>query len=194
MEHTLTCPPLNPAGTDANPSFNVVIAYEDFDSGKHAKRTYDFLAEHLGRECRLANQMWKFDVLALPKLREIAVEDAARADIIIVSGSGRELPAAVKSWIDAWLAVSQAPLALVALFNHPREEANQANAVRTYLAEVARRGNMEFFAQPDVWPGSAPKTETTGAAGNPRLNARTISTLAGAFQRGLTVSRWNFNE
>jgi len=58
----------------------VVIAYEDFETGKQAKRTFDFLAEQLKDECQFTNQMWKFDVLNIPKLREMAAKDAAGAE------------------------------------------------------------------------------------------------------------------
>ena len=50
---------------EINPTFNVVMAYEDFDTGKRAMRTYDYLVQHLGDECLFKNQMWKFDVLAV---------------------------------------------------------------------------------------------------------------------------------
>jgi len=45
------------------PIFNVVIAYEDFETGKTCEGTYDFLVNNLRHECRFENQMWKFDVL-----------------------------------------------------------------------------------------------------------------------------------
>src|SRR5215471_1379900 len=130
MQHTLTCVPDNPSVLDLNPSFNVVIAYEDFETGKHAKKTYDFLVKTIGEDWRFANQMWKFEVLLLPKLREIAVEDAVRADIIMISSRGRELPEHVKLWIESWLPLGAAPLALVALFQHVREDQVDCNSAR----------------------------------------------------------------
>src|ERR1051326_1199971 len=167
MQHALTFPPLSPAGMDANPSFKVVIAYEDFDTGKLAKRTYDFLTEALGPDCSFTNQMWKFDVLLLPKLREIAIEDASGADIIIISSRGRELPTHVTQWIDGWKATAHNPLALVALFDPHQEARGEVNAARSYLAEVARNRNMEFFAQTDV-SGSRPGSESSFAGNSDR--------------------------
>ena len=116
MQNTLTFPPLKSAEREAAPAFNVVIAYEDFETGKNAKKTYDFLVEHLGHECEFNNQMWKFDVLALPKLKEIAARDAAEADIIIIAAHGTcELPSEVKSWIDRWL--REKPRAIIHITN-----------------------------------------------------------------------------
>lgn len=148
---TLTFPSLDSAGLEVNPSFNVVTAYEDFETGKQAKKTCDFLAEHLGDECGINNQMWKFEVLAVTKLREMAANDAAAADIIFISARGTNpLPEEVKNWIELWLAKETSAIALVALFAEP--DLCGGNPARAYLAEVARRGKMEFFAQPGQWP------------------------------------------
>jgi hypothetical protein len=194
MQHTLTCFPNHAATQDANPSFNVVIAYEDFETGKHAKRTYDFLVENIGRDWQFTNQMWKFDVLSLPKLRDIAVDDAARADIIMISSRGCELPEQVKSWIESWLPVASSALALVALFEHVREEPGQRNNARSYLADVARRGNLEFFAQPDDWPRRIPADSIPGAAEAARSTEKALRTLAGVVQRDVSTPRWTVNE
>ena len=52
MQRELIAEPPSTDEFGMNPTFNVVIAYEDFETGKHAKKTYDYLAEHLGRDCR----------------------------------------------------------------------------------------------------------------------------------------------
>ena len=88
MQSSLAIAPMKPSDLEANPMFNVVIAYEDFETGKRAKKTYDFLVENLGHDARFSNQMWKFDVLTIPKLREMAAKDATAADIIIISCHG----------------------------------------------------------------------------------------------------------
>src|SRR5579862_6505421 len=98
--HTLSLPALGSSDTEGSNALNVVIAYEDLETGKRAMKTYDYLVEHLGDQCLFTNQMWKFDVLAVPKLRDIAAKDAVAADIIIVAAhEGNELPAEVKAWI-----------------------------------------------------------------------------------------------
>jgi len=185
---------MNPALLDANPSFNVLIAYEDFETGKHAKRTYDFLVENIGGDWNFSNQMWKFDVLLLPKLREIALDDAARADIIIISYRSSDLPDHIKAWVESWLTTGTNPLALVALFDPSCEPGCPGSAARDYLADVARRGNMEFFAQPDISPGSKSVQSTRGGAENPRSANRALSTLAGAVQGEANLPRWTCNE
>src|SRR5207237_823647 len=113
---------------------------------KQAKSTYDFLAENLGGECQFNNQMWKFDVLGIPKLREMAAKDAAAADIIIISCHGiSELPSTVKSWIELWLSEKINAIALVALFDSAHDPFSQIPGIRDYLSGVARRAQIEFF-------------------------------------------------
>ncbi len=193
MQHTLPCPPLGHSDPAVHPTFNVVIAYEDFETGKHAKRTYDFLADTLGHDCRLTNQMWKFDVLGIPKLREMASADAAAADLVVISCHGDELPPHTRAWLESWASGRARPLALVALFDRPREESSRLNQVRRYLADVARRGNMEFFAHPDEPPGASRRQQSPLSQDtNPNPHSqRTLETVAGVIQRDLPVSRWN---
>jgi hypothetical protein len=192
MQRTLTFPPSDYQEVESNPVFNVLIAYEDFDAGKHAKKTYDYLAENLGKQCQLTNQMWKFDVLSIPKLREIAVRDASTADIILISSNSDRLPEHVVKWIESWLMQGTSALALVALFENREAQPRALPSVREYLADVAQRGGMEFFAQPDQWPGHN-RLDTFYAHRNSPMTEQTLSTLAGAVHRDVTP-RWGINE
>jgi hypothetical protein len=194
MEKMLACFPVNPATLDENPSLNVVIAYEDFETGKRAKRTYDFLVENIGSGWQVTNQMWKFDVLVLPKLRDIAVDDAVRADIIMISSHEHDLPAHVKKWIESWLAGESNPLALVALFESARAGAGPDNVARRYLANVARRGNMEFFAQRDVRPRHITPEAAVAAHDESRSNGKTLSSLAEVVHLDLKAPRWTIDD
>jgi len=177
---------------DVNSTFNVVIAYEDFETGKHAKKTYDFLADNLGHDCRFTNQMWKFEVLSIPKLREIAAKDAANADIVMISCHGRDLPPEVRAWLELWLAEPTHPIALVALFDRANPE--DTAEVRSYLASVATRGQMEFFAQPDEWPGSHKQNDWMPLSRTETLNDGALSILASGIQQDRSFSRWGINE
>lgn len=194
MQNTLTFPPFSSPATGSSPAFNVVIAYEDFETGKQAKNTYDYLVEHLGDECAFANEMWKFDILSVPKLREMAAKDAAAADIIIISMHGEnDLPQDVKAWIELWLAQKGNAIALVGLFGNVKDTSE--NPTFVYLSEVARRGQMEFFCQPGVWPGEG--GEGLPWIGNYRgANSKTFSLLAGAVKQEppSEFGHWGINE
>lgn len=192
MRNTFSFPPLESPGSEVNSAFNVVIAYEDFETGQNARKTYDFLVEHLGNEFCLNNQMWKFDVLAMPKLREIAANDAAAADLILVALRGNnELPAEVREWMELWLRQGTRAIAVVALFEVPGQPVG--NLIRDYLADVARRAKVEFFSQPGIWPAPASKQNPL-VGGTRRWNAKTFSLLAGVVQSDPEVLHWGINE
>jgi len=195
MQHTLIYPPLGSSELGANASFNVVIAYEDFESGKHAKKTYDFLTENLGGDYHFRNQMWKFDVLGIPKLREMAAKDAAAGDIIIIScNGGNELPRAVKDWIELWLAEKSGAIAIVALFDRPQDHLFQTREIRDYLAAVARRGHIEFFSQPDDELGIMNTTEQFALVRGLKRDDKASGRLAAAAHRDHSFPRWGINE
>jgi len=192
MQSTLRFPPLEASEEDSNPTFNVMIAYEDFETGTQAKQTYDFLVQNLGSECPFANQMWKFDVLSIPKLREMAVKDASAADIVIISCRDSELPPYVRSWLETWTAAEHRSLALVALIERP-ERPEQGAGLRIDLAEVARRARMEFFSQPEGWFAKK-KLEDRLLFHRDMPNMKTFSVLAGAIEREQISTRWGIGE
>ena len=148
MTRALNSFPFESSDAEPHQTFNILIAYQNLETGKHAKNTYDFLVKHLGADCQFTNEMWKFEVLSIPHLQEIAAKDAAMADIIMISCDGTQLPPEVSAWIERWLGQPHHAFALVALFDSPGEEGQ--TEVRSYLAGVAKRGEMEFFAQPDA--------------------------------------------
>jgi hypothetical protein len=192
MQRTAYYSPVGSSDLEPDPIFNVVIAYEDFETGKQAKETYDFLVNNLRHECRFENQMWKFDVLAIPKLREMAAKDALTADIIIISCQGtHDLSADLKSWINAWIGGQSNAVALVALFGNGCDDCDKS--IRDYLAGVARRARMEFFAQPN---DLAVKRfdESIASDRGVKRDERALSTLAGIIQRDQTFPHWGINE
>jgi len=186
---TFRFPALGSSDKKVGSALNVVIAYEDLETGKRAIKTYDYMVEQLGEQCLFANQMWKFDVLAVPKLREIAAKDAASAEIIIVSAhEGKQLPPEVKSWVELWLSYETQATALVGLFG--TESVN--DPMRRYLADVAQRAKIEFFCQPGIWPGTSQKHNT--AAPIWERNEKTFSILANVVEEETAASHWGINE
>jgi hypothetical protein len=194
MQSTLRFTPLGSSEQESKPIFNVTIAYEDFETGKQAKQTYDFLVQNLGRECEFANQMWKFDVLSIPKLREMAAKDAIAADIVIICCHGRELPEQVRLWFDSWVQEEHHPLALVALIENGAQPSEQSRAVHAYLADAARRAKVEFFAQPEGESTARRKLEDQLLFHRDMPNFKTFSALAGAVERDAGYARWSINE
>lgn len=170
--------------------FNVVIAYEDFATGKHAQETYDFLINQLGREYIFTNQMWKFDILGNAKMREMAVKDAMAADLIIVSTHGDDLPSEVKAWVNRWASEKGHAMALVNLIDHPHGSESDCATLKNYLEEVARKSHMDFFSQPDEWPDK----EDFSMHFSSDMAHRTSTLMADFIHHHSTAPRWGINE
>jgi hypothetical protein len=145
------------SGGKVVPTFRVVLVYEDFKAARQAKQAYDFLVANLTHEWQVTSQMWKFDLLRIRELRELAAEDALLADLIIVSCNGDgELPAGVRTWIEMTLGSMADAVALVALLDCPPGQAERAQVTQGYLERVAQRAHMEFF----TWPLGLPKLQS----------------------------------
>lgn len=143
----------NPEEERVEPSkarrFEVVVAYEDFATGIRAKKAFDGIGvlRELGTDSNFNCKLWKFDILRIPRLKEMAADDAAEADIVLIAAhSGSELPAGVKHWIDMW-ATRERPgrRALVSLLDPQEAPSSERNQVCTYLHQVAQKGHMDFF-------------------------------------------------
>jgi hypothetical protein len=127
--------------------FNVVIMYEDFESGKRAKKGLDYVAEELGKDLEFRHSMWRLDVLQNPKLNVLAAPALAEADLLIISlrGEGR-LPSKIRALIDERLAQTlNHKCALVALFEGPASATR--SSVYAHLATLARAHGLDFFEQ-----------------------------------------------
>ncbi len=127
------------------PVLRAILIYEDLDAGLRAKRFCDKIEKKLGIKCRLQDRAWRFDVLAIPEVRNTAASEAAKADLVILSNSeSTELPAKVREWLDMWIwLIDQANPALIALFGSPRSE---SVPVRTQLRNVTRSKGIDFFS------------------------------------------------
>ena len=133
---------------DRSPStpFNVVIVYEDFETGKRAKKGLDYVAEELGNDLEFRHSMWRLDILQDPKLNVLGAA-LAEADLLIISFRGEgQLPAKIRALIDERLVQTvNHQCSLVALF----EGAAPATRSSVYacLATLARQHGLDFFEQ-----------------------------------------------
>jgi hypothetical protein len=182
--------PFEAAGTAP---FSVVIAYEDFETAAHARKTYDYLVRNLEGGHEFAHQMWKFDVLQVPKMREIAARDAAAADLIIISCRGSaDLPEHVKTWNELWLAQKGQPSGLVLLFDAPRDPYKAAD-VSKYLASIARRGGIEYFSQPS-WNKTTSSLSDFDLGSSNGGNARNVFPMNAFDRKNSPMTHWGINE
>ena len=126
----------------------VVAVYEDFATCARVNESCRSLARDLDHDCELIKQAWLVNLLRLPQLRAIAAQEAASAELIIVSLHEAESPPdEVKGWIDLWLQEAPPrPSVLLVLADVVYHEEDRA--LPTYLEGVAKRGNMELVVQP----------------------------------------------
>ena len=143
------------------PTFSVLVAYEDFATGNHALRMFERIFPASSGLSRFTTQnVWKFDLLEIAKFQEMAAEEAASADMIILSLHGKSgLPRAVKRWMDTWVLKRKYDTgALVVLMDSTKRERGIAGIqMETYLQTCAFRAEMDFFLEGTMEPISARK-------------------------------------
>jgi hypothetical protein len=82
----------------------VCAVYEDRATGDRVNDFCQSLSRDLGQHCEIIRGMWPESELRLPQLRSIAADDAARADLIIISVHHAEsLSDEMKGWVEEWL-------------------------------------------------------------------------------------------
>jgi hypothetical protein len=111
------------------------------------------VGRNAGGEGRLIYSWWTFGVLASASLRQLAANEAAAADMVIIaSREGLGLPESVKDWISLWLATGEyhcRPRALVALLEPGEKQNGSFRGVRTQLKALAEADGVDFFASGD---------------------------------------------
>jgi len=92
------------AGAAVPSKLKVVIAYADLSSATLAKRILHEALAVLSLQFTVETSLWKFELLQAPSLQQLAMEDAAQAQIIIIAAE-REygLPDGAKKWVETCL-------------------------------------------------------------------------------------------
>lgn len=139
----------------SNHWLKIVIGYGDLADGHRAMKTCQRLIERLGREFQFSTSLWKFNLLGAPKQTKAAAQDAAEADMLIISTRGvGELPGEVKKWVSALAGKGRGGArALIALLDEADERGEGVSPIHSYLQKVAQQANVEFFSS--KFPDSA---------------------------------------
>jgi hypothetical protein len=132
---------------DDEPIFKVVIVYEDVPTGRRAKLFYDKFIHELKNDCVFSLQLWSFQVLAIPEIRESAADSITQADFVILSLHGETgIPARMRQWIETWSSqISGRGPALIALVDKSMAQDGQNALTLTYLRGVAQTNRAAFF-------------------------------------------------
>jgi hypothetical protein len=134
-----------PAISKATPE--IVIVYEDAQAWLSVKAA---LKEALGDQwesLKYKTAEWKFSLLEYPGLLRQAVEDAATADMIVVSTHGKfDLPEGVKKWIAQWLEQkTTSGGALLGVLDAAWKGQPAARTIFAYLMNAAAVADFEWF-------------------------------------------------
>jgi hypothetical protein len=132
---------------DDEPTFRVVIIYEDGSTGKRAKLFCDKLIHELEDKCVFSLHLWSFQVLAIPEIRKSAADSIAQADFLIFSLHGEAgLPARMRRWIETWprQIFDRDPM-LIALVDRSTSTGGWNGLTLAYLRGVAQTNRVTFF-------------------------------------------------
>jgi CheY-like chemotaxis protein len=137
-----------PSRLDADPTWDVVIVYDDARAGRRAMITLDDVVHKLGGQRRLHPQLWRFDLLEDPDWCAAATAEAVQASLFIISASSKsDLPAAVRYWVRTCLSQNRGcAVAVVALLG-PADDTDAPDSPRVqFLKSAAEAAGFGFFA------------------------------------------------
>lgn len=127
-------------------ALQVVICYEDFDSGVRAMDLYQRVIETNAGEFGL--KIWKMEPLGIPAALGSAVNDANRADLIIVSVRGnRPLPYEALAWMEGWRKnLTRQEQAIVFIVDPEERQSASALLAARYIESLAASAGLKYFA------------------------------------------------
>jgi hypothetical protein len=168
MQHASITKPSNRASRGASPRdepdllLSVVVLYQDGVTRHWATELWDRVGSLLGAG-GICRQSWKISDLNQPGSFAGAVRAATEADVLVVSiRDAQELPLELESWIESWLPGRDSlPGALVALIGVPPRPDAQSGCAHSYLADVARRGGLDFLPRERKLPEHSDEFDRT---------------------------------
>ncbi len=155
----------------------MVIAYEDFAAGQRAMDACKLLVSHLDGQIEFRSGMWKFDILRNAKLNQIAADDAAAADAIIVATSqSGELPVEVKRWVETWVPLKKGQACvLLALLESSAEGPATTSEVHEYLRHAAESAQIDFLPRSSLGTEPAESRNVVSPAAAEKWADRVVS-------------------
>ncbi len=181
------------AGVGQGCCLTVWMLYEDSETGLRARRSLNVVGEQaLSPEC-VRTRLWRIDLLKPAWLREQAAQEAAAADIIIISVHGNKgLSRELREWLCRWLECKQErAYALGLLLDACCANGSVPNPVAAYLQTISRAGGADLFQgfcdSSATEPGSFEENRAHNAFGSTLIRAEERVT-AGRY------AHWGINE
>ncbi len=171
---------------------HVIVAYEEIKTGRNAMRTYAQLIREVGAGLQFQSTLASFQLLADPAFAEQSSLAAAAADILIISASGSAPPpAAVRGWVEGWLAARRGGEGVLigmteALAGRPVPE----SLFHQYLADVAEEAGIPYLRETF---SSSPEPDFAFERIHARAQA-VIPLMSDTVDAHGENSRWGINE
>ncbi len=125
----------------------LLATFEDSATGRRIKEFCQDLTRQLGQHCQIIEHVWLFSMFRLPELREIAAEEAAASDLVVMALHNAEsLPNEVKSWMNLWLRPGPSRDAVLLVLLESASEGTPG-PIEQYLRDMATRSGRDFLAQ-----------------------------------------------
>jgi hypothetical protein len=181
-------------GLPETATINVAIAYDEVSAGRRGMDLFCALRRDVPARLDLHCDLWRFDLVGLPGIREAALLAARHAQIVVVgTRADIDLPASVKDWLNqSFAAKSPGSTAVVALLHSPRPDCLLAlSPSRASLELLACRRKLPFFAQAaqEARPQRSLNVEVQRARATP-----TSAVLEETLHRHPPPPRWGINE
>ena len=126
-------------------SLDVLVVYDDLETGLKASQTLDRTMQRLEATVDMQVNFWRFDLFREPAF----LQQAARqeADIVFFSTHGRaKLPATVDSWFREWFACQRdEPRALAVWLDDQAKDTAGATEMVEELSAAARLAGVDVF-------------------------------------------------
>ena len=125
----------------------LLAIFEDSAASLRVKDFCQRLSRDLGEGCKIIQHIWAFSTFRMTELQEIAAEEAAMADLVIIAARPAEsLPEEVEGWLEKWLQEKgNRKAVLLALLDRTYDGA--ASPIWAYLRGVADRGGLELLIE-----------------------------------------------
>ena len=193
MNNLLAKPTASDSLVDKGDLFSAIVLYEDLATRHRAMQICDRLVHRFWADVEFDFSWWRFDFLHDSALAGDAVHLAARSELILLAAhAGRELPAAVKNWIESWLAIREPGFGvLVAMIGTEADRLRGLSPIHVYLREAAQRANMDYLPQVVDAPLGMLDTSIETIA---KRAEKVTSLLDDILHRPPTPLRWGINE
>ncbi len=137
-----------------NPVIRIFAVYEHDLNRKRAQLMQEELTRRLGHSLNFSVSWWRLKPFWHPKMRQLAADAIAKADIILFSLlSGGELPPALTKWIEEQLLHNATHRAsLLALLETGGMIVPRLSSAEIYLSHLASKAGVDCLCYSDGIP------------------------------------------